>query len=75
MYDHVRALEIIERAIDDDPFCPFCGAPTDVREERSGRLWLVCSADRSGDGLWARFRSAVEPHVHRPVLDLADLAA
>ena len=75
MFDHVRALEIIERAIHDDPSCPFCGAPTDVREDADGRLWLVCTADEPGEGLWARIRSAVEPHVHRPVLDLAELAA
>jgi len=75
MFDHVRALEIIERAIHDEPFCPVCGAPTDVREDADGRLWLVCTADQPADGLWARVRSALAAHVRRPVLDLEELAA
>jgi hypothetical protein len=75
MFDHVRALEIIERAIHEDPACPFCGAPTDVREDADGRLWLVCTADEPADGLWGRVRSAFEAHVRRPVLDPAELAA
>jgi hypothetical protein len=75
MFDHARALEIIERAIHDAPYCPVCGAPTDVREDEVGRLWLVCTADVPADGLLARLRSALEAHVRRPVLDLEELAA
>jgi hypothetical protein len=75
MFDHVRALEIIERAIHDDPSCPYCGAPTDVREDTDGRLWLVCTADEPGERLLDRLRAIIEPHVRRPVLDLAELAA
>ena len=37
MYDNARLLEIIERAVDADPYCPTCSAPTTIRDE-DGRL-------------------------------------
>ena len=43
MFDNARLLDLIEHALDADPFCPVCGAPTTI-EDDDGRLWLVCSA-------------------------------
>ena len=43
MFDNARLLDLIERALDTDPFCPACGAPTTIKDD-DGRLWLVCSA-------------------------------
>ena len=43
MFDNARLLDLIEHALDADPFCPVCGAPTTIKDD-DGRLWLVCSA-------------------------------
>ena len=76
MFDHTRALDLIERAIATDPFCPVCRAPTDVRS-RDGQLWLECSAATDAPtGLLARLGAAIARHPGRLVLDLCeDLAA
>ena len=64
MFDRVRLVELIERAIDADPTCPVCDAPTEVVDE-DGALVLRCSAAAdapraSSDGSW---RSSL-PHFH-----------
>ena len=51
MFDRVRALELIERAIDDHPYCPVCGSPTEVVDEGGGRLVLRCRAAAEADGV------------------------
>ena len=49
MFDNAQMLDLIEHALDDDPFCPVCGAPTTI-EDDDGRLWLVCSAATTPTG-------------------------
>jgi len=70
MSDLARLLDLIEAAIHDDPYCPACGAPTDVRPE-GDQLWLVCTTEVADEGLLARIRGAFVPHIRREVLDLA----
>ena len=73
MFDNARVLDLIERTLDTDPFCPVCGAPTDVRDH-DGRLWLECSsaATESPSGLIARLEAALLPHPRRLILDLRE---
>ena len=75
MFDNARMLELVERALDDDPFCPVCSAPTTI-EDDDGRLWLVCSAAATPTGIIGRVGAAILPHKRRLVVDLSeDLAA
>jgi hypothetical protein len=75
MYDRVRALDVIERALDDEPYCPVCGAQTTIVDV-DGRLMLYCAATVEPNGLIARLSAAMLPHVRRHVLDPeASLAA
>ena len=43
MYDRARALDLIERAVDTNPYCPICGAHSEVVDE-DGVLVLRCAA-------------------------------
>lgn len=75
MFDHAHAVDRIERAIDQEPYCPVCGAMTTIVDE-DGVLVLRCTATVEPDGLIARLGAAVLPHLRRTVLDLReDLAA
>ena len=75
MFDNARMLEVIERALDDDPFCPVCGAPTTI-EDDDGRLSLVCSAAATPSGVIGRLGAVILPHKRRLVVDLSeDIAA
>ena len=71
MFDNARLLDLIEHALDDDPLCPLCDAPTTIENEQ-GRLWLVCSAKTRPTSLLARFGAAIVPHERRLVVDLAE---
>lgn len=73
MFDHAHIIDLIERAMDSDPFCPVCHAPTTIRDH-DGRLWLECSATpaETPDGLLARLGAALLPHPRRLILDLTE---
>jgi hypothetical protein len=71
MFDNARMLDLIERALDDDPFCPVCGAPTTIEDDR-GRLWLVCSATMTPIGVVERVSAAILPHERRLLVDLSE---
>ena len=71
MYEHARMLDLIERTLDHDPYCPVCGAPTTI-EEIDGGLWLVCSATMTPSSLVGRLAAAILPHERRPIVDLAE---
>ncbi len=71
MFDNDQMLELIERALDDDPYCGVCGAPTTIADD-DGRLWLVCSATTAPRGILARLGAAVLPHERRLVVDLRE---
>ena len=72
MSDNARTLDRIERALDINPFCPVCDAPTVIRDH-DGRLWLECSTTpaHAPTGLLARLSAAVAPHPRQLVADAA----
>ena len=75
MFDNARMLDLIEQALDGDPYCPVCGAPNTIEDDH-GRLWLVCSAALTATGVTGRLGAVILPHERRPLVDLSeDLAA
>ena len=77
MFANAHMLDLIERALDHDPCCTLCNAPTDIRE-RDGRLWLECSMTplEAPTRFLERIGGALLPHPRRLVVDLReDLAA
>jgi NADH pyrophosphatase NudC (nudix superfamily) len=70
MFDRVTALEIIDRAFDDQRFCASCGAPNVLRTD-GDEVLLECS-ERGGSGLLARIGDFVMPHTQHVVIDLAE---
>lgn len=66
-----HAVDAIERALDHDPFCPSCGAPTTVVGEGS-ELILRCSATIEPQGLIARVSAAMLPHIRHSIIDLPE---
>lgn len=71
MYDRAQALDIIERAIDTDPFCPVCESPTEIVDQ-DGLVLLRCSAAAAPHGVLARIGAAILPHLRQPILDLSE---
>ncbi|MEX1172966.1 MAG: hypothetical protein WEG56_10185 [Chloroflexota bacterium] len=71
MYDRARALDLIDRAIDADPYCPLCGAPTEIAEA-DGVIVLRCRAAAAPNGVLGRVSAAVLPHLRSRVVDLSD---
>ena len=70
MYDRVTALEIIDRAFDDQPYCAACGAPCVLRNE--GDLVILECSEAGGSGLLARIGDFLTPHTRRVAIDLSD---
>jgi len=71
MFENARMLDLIEHALDTDPFCPVCGAPTTVDDE-DGRLWLVCSETTTPTTIVGRVSAAILPHERRLLVDLSE---
>lgn len=71
MYDRARALDLIERAIDTDPFCPACEAPTEI-VDTGGLVVLRCTAAADPNGFLARIGAVLLPHLRMPVVDLTE---
>ncbi len=71
MYDRARALDLIERAIDTDPFCPACEAPTEIVDD-GGLVVLRCAAAAAPQGVVARIGAVLLPHLWMPVVDLSE---
>ena len=69
MFDRVTALEIIDRAFDEQRLCAACGAPTIMRDD-GGVVLLECS-DLGGAGILARIGALLMPHTQRVVIDLS----
>ena len=44
MFDRTRALDLIETAMDTDPYCPVCSAPTTV-SDHDGHIATEITAD------------------------------
>lgn len=71
MYDRAQALDLIERAIDAEPYCPACESPTEI-VDRDGVLILRCAAAAAPHGVLARIGAAILPHLQREVVDLSE---
>lgn len=71
MYDRARALDLIESALESQPNCASCGAPTTITDE-AGHILLECSAARDPHGLLDRIGAALLPHSRREVVDVSD---
>jgi hypothetical protein len=75
MFERNKALDLIERAMDTDPFCPVCYAPTVINDE-DGVIVLRCSTVTEAHGFFARMGATLLPHIRREVVDLrAGIAA
>ena len=68
MFDRVTALEIIDRAFDQQRLCETCGAPTVLRNVGDSVV-LECSADTAG--VMAGIGAFLMPHTRRVVIDLS----
>lgn len=73
MLDHTAALERIETAQRETPFC-WCAAPT-LPVERGRVIWLGCSSLDQPKGLLRRLLSLGVDHTHHPIVDLSELDA
>ena len=71
MFERTRALDVIESAMDTDPYCPACHAPTDVVDD-GGRLYLRCTALNEPQSLLARIGAVILPHLDHEILDLRE---
>jgi hypothetical protein len=74
MFDNAQMLELIERALESQPFCQVCSAPTTIEDDH-GRLWLTCSATHEPAGILARMTHAILPHERRLVVNLRQYRA
>src|SRR4029078_4581397 len=73
MYDHARAVDLIEKSVDARPFCS-CGRHT-TPVWRDGVVWLECSSlSDPRDGVVARFLAvATSPtHVRAPIVSILE---
>lgn len=73
MFDRVTALELIDRAFDDQPFCEACGAPTILRSDGDAVI-LECT-DIGRAGIRARIADFLLPHTRRVVIDHSEAIA
>lgn len=71
MFDRVTALEIIDKAFDEQRFCEVCAAPTVLRND-GDTVVLECSADADGASVLARIGAFLMPHTRRVVIDLSE---
>lgn len=69
MFDRVTALEIIDRAFDEQRFCAACGAPNVLRND--GDVVVLECSRLGGAGLLARIGDLLMPHTHHVVIDLS----
>ena len=70
MFDRVTALEIIDKAFDEQRFCAACGAPTILRDD--GDVVLLECSEIGGAGILARIGDLLMPHTQRVVIDLSE---
>jgi hypothetical protein len=71
MFDRTRALDLIETAMDTDPYCPVCSAPTTVSDQ-DGHIVLECSSASEPAGLTARIGALLLPHLRHEIVDLSE---
>jgi hypothetical protein len=71
MFERAKALDVIENALDTDPYCHVCGSPTTITDH-DGHLVLECAAAESPEGLVARIAAFVLPHTRHEIIDLSE---
>ena len=74
MYDRARALDLIERAVDNHPYCPICGAHSEVVDE-DGVLVLRCAAAVDaghGVSLVRLIGARLLPHLRLVIVDVSE---
>jgi len=69
MFERNKALDLIERAMDTDPYCPVCHAPTAIQDE-DGLIYLRCSTDLEPHGFLGRIGATFLPHLRHELVDL-----
>jgi hypothetical protein len=69
MFDRVTALEIIDRAFNEQRLCQVCGAPTILLSDDDSVV-LACSDTVESAGILTRISAFLMPHTRRVVLDL-----
>lgn len=70
MFDRVTALEIIDRAFDEQRFCSTCGAPTVLRND--GDVVILQCSELGGTGILARIGDFLMAHTRHVVIDLSE---
>lgn len=70
MFDRVTALEIIDRAFDDQRFCRACGAPTILRND--GDVVVLECSELGGPGILSRIGDFLLAHTQHVVIDLSE---
>jgi hypothetical protein len=70
MFDRVTALEIIDRAFDEQPFCSACGAPTVLRND--GNVVILECSELGAPGILARIGDFLMAHTQHVVIDLSE---
>jgi hypothetical protein len=74
MFDHTTMRYLIERALDETPWCRACGSPTTI-EADGGRYRLLCVAAAHPSGVRARLGAMILPHERSLVVDTGEVPA
>jgi hypothetical protein len=74
MFDESQMLDLLERALESDPFCSVCSAPTTIDADDQG-LWLVCPTTTDTTTVIDRVNAAIMPHDRRLVVDQREALA
>ena len=74
MFDTAQTLDLIERAMEADPFCSVCSAPTTIDADDQG-LWLVCPTTTDNSTVFERVNAAIMPHDRRLIVEQAEALA
>ena len=74
MYDRAQLVELIERSLDHDPFCPACHASTEVVDE-AGAIVLRCAGAANANGIVERIGAVLLPHIRIVLVEREELLA
>jgi hypothetical protein len=74
MFDNSQMLDLLERALEADPFCSVCSAPTTIDADELG-LWLVCPTTTDNSTVIERLNAAIMPHDRRLIVDQSEALA
>jgi hypothetical protein len=74
MFDNPQMLDLLERALEAEPFCSVCSAPTTIDADDQG-LWLVCPTTTDTATVIERVNAAILPHDRRLIVDMTESLA